>query len=155
MFSVWLLSDYHDTGALGLRRRWATAWAMGSWVVPLANMWWPRRIVDEMWFGSYSTAAPGGRVTPGTTTPMVSTWWSLLLLCCGLPVAGWGAYFATGRWWPAEHGVALEAALCATVAAVICRVANGLLAMVVVDSITSRQAERAAALRERASATAH
>jgi len=147
LFSVWMFAAYHDVGALGVRRRWATGWAVGSWLVPLANLWWPKRIVDEMWFGSDRTVPPGSSVHPRATTPLVSTWWVLLLLGGALPVLGWGGYLATGQWSPRYHGPALEIALCATVFAVICRVANGLLAMVVVDGITSRQHERATALR--------
>jgi hypothetical protein len=146
LFSVWMFAAYHDVGALGVRRRWATGWAVGSWLVPLANLWWPKRIVDEMWFGSHRTVPPGASVYPGATTPLVSAWWALLLLGGTLPVLGWGGYLAVEEWWPGYHGQALEVALCATVLAVICRVANGLLAMVVVDAVTSRQRERATAL---------
>ncbi|WP_369391458.1 DUF4328 domain-containing protein [Streptomyces sp. CG1] len=51
----------------------ARGWAIGGWFCPVVNLWFPRRIVLDVWDAS---APWGSRVRHG----LVNSWWALWLL---------------------------------------------------------------------------
>ncbi|MEW2621768.1 DUF4328 domain-containing protein [Streptomyces sp. NPDC048106] len=53
--------------------RMKRGWAIGSWFVPIGNLWLPRRVVLDVWTAS---VPPGARVR---NTP-VNAWWTLWII---------------------------------------------------------------------------
>jgi hypothetical protein len=51
----------------------ARAWVIAGWVVPLANLWYPRRVVVDIWDASSSGEKPDGHA-------LINVWWTLWLL---------------------------------------------------------------------------
>lgn len=59
--------------------RTTPGWGVGSWFVPVANLWVPFRAVADLWRNS----APPGASGPEPTPPDVGRWWTLFV---GVPV---------------------------------------------------------------------
>ncbi|MER5811987.1 DUF4328 domain-containing protein [Streptomyces sp. NPDC002033] len=57
-------------------------WAIGSWFVPLLNLWRPYRIAIEMWAACVRPAPGPGRPVKTSFLP-VNLWWGLFV-CTGL-----------------------------------------------------------------------
>lgn len=51
----------------------ARAWVIAYWVVPIANLWYPRRVVVDIWDASSTGDKPGGHA-------LINVWWALWLL---------------------------------------------------------------------------
>ncbi|WP_328494389.1 DUF4328 domain-containing protein [Streptomyces sp. NBC_00414] len=49
--------------------RMKRGWTCWSWFVPIVNLWFPRRIMEDVWDAS----SPAGRASHG----LVNTWWTL------------------------------------------------------------------------------
>ncbi|MCW2914211.1 MAG: hypothetical protein JWN52_2279 [Actinomycetia bacterium] len=61
--------------ALAIRddgQRWGRPWVVFGWIVPIANFWVPKQIVDDIW----STSAPAQEGRQGVRKPLlVAVWW--------------------------------------------------------------------------------
>lgn len=57
------------------RFRFSPAFAVGAWLVPVANIWWSRAVLDELWAASRPDGDPG---TDGHS-PLVRAWWVCVL----------------------------------------------------------------------------
>jgi hypothetical protein len=60
--------------------RMSRGWTVGSWFVPVVNLWFPLRIVEDVW----RTSRPGvpqdtDRVDGLPQSPLVRAWWSAVL----------------------------------------------------------------------------
>ncbi|MFF9602905.1 DUF4328 domain-containing protein [Streptomyces sp. NPDC014684] len=55
----------------------ARAWVIAGWVVPLANFWFPRRVVLDVWDSSGPLGAPPRHA-------LVNLWWALWLVSTGV-----------------------------------------------------------------------
>ncbi|WP_307082542.1 DUF4328 domain-containing protein [Streptomyces canus] len=53
--------------------RKARAWLIAGWVVPIASLWYPRRVVVDIWDASSTGEKPGGHA-------LINVWWTLWLL---------------------------------------------------------------------------
>ncbi|MEU9325215.1 DUF4328 domain-containing protein [Streptomyces canus] len=51
----------------------ARAWVIAGWVVPIASLWYPRRVVVDIWDASSTGDRPDGHV-------LINIWWTLWLL---------------------------------------------------------------------------
>ncbi|WP_328977942.1 DUF4328 domain-containing protein [Streptomyces canus] len=51
----------------------ARAWVIAGWVVPIASLWYPRRVVVDIWDASRTGEKPGGHA-------LINVWWTLWLL---------------------------------------------------------------------------
>ncbi|MGW3356087.1 DUF4328 domain-containing protein [Streptomyces bungoensis] len=51
----------------------ARAWAIAGWIVPIASLWYPRRVILDVWDASDPA---GGRPRHG----LINLWWALWLL---------------------------------------------------------------------------
>ncbi|MEU4086106.1 DUF4328 domain-containing protein [Streptomyces aureus] len=51
---------------------WSRAWVIGSWFVPILNLWRPRQIMTEIWDAS----RPAGTAS---RLGLVNTWWAFVL----------------------------------------------------------------------------
>ncbi|MHA5052636.1 DUF4328 domain-containing protein [Streptomyces sp. SD15] len=59
-------------------------WAVGGWFVPVVNLWFPRRIMLDIWDAS----SPAGRGRHG----LVNAWWTLWIISLAADRAGVTAY---------------------------------------------------------------
>ncbi|MEV5594710.1 DUF4328 domain-containing protein [Streptomyces sp. NPDC052496] len=53
-------------------------WAIGSWFVPIGNLWLPFRVAKETWQASVQSAPDGSPRT--VSTALVRAWWTLWVL---------------------------------------------------------------------------
>jgi hypothetical protein len=53
--------------------RKARAWVIAGWVVPIASLWYPRRVVVDIWDASSTGDRPRGHA-------LINVWWTLWLL---------------------------------------------------------------------------
>ncbi|MFF0080880.1 DUF4328 domain-containing protein [Streptomyces canus] len=51
----------------------ARAWVIAGWVVPIASLWYPRRVVVDIWDASSTGDTPDGHA-------LINIWWTLWLL---------------------------------------------------------------------------
>lgn len=78
VFIAWLFLARADVDAFGRHAQsWARPWLFFGWVVPLANLVIPHRIVADLWIGGN----PADDDDPErTSTSPVDYWWMFLLL---------------------------------------------------------------------------
>jgi hypothetical protein len=53
--------------------RKARAWVIAGWVVPIASLWYPRRVVVDIWDASSTREKPEGH-------GLINAWWTLWLI---------------------------------------------------------------------------
>jgi hypothetical protein len=72
-FAVWTWAAYSRLGALGYERRYSSTWAAGGWFVPFANLFIPKRIVNDL----VDAEVPRRGVTAATVTlrRWTMAWW--------------------------------------------------------------------------------
>ncbi|WP_157964019.1 DUF4328 domain-containing protein [Actinocorallia populi] len=78
VFIVWLFLARADVDAFGRHAQsWGRPWLFFGWVIPLANLVIPHRIVADLWIGGN----PADDDDPEhTSTSLVDYWWMFLLL---------------------------------------------------------------------------
>ncbi len=55
-------------------------WVVGAWFCPVVNLWWPRRIVDDIWRASRPGKPDGQeRIDILPVSPLVRVWWLTLI----------------------------------------------------------------------------
>ncbi|MEU0161386.1 DUF4328 domain-containing protein [Streptomyces sp. NPDC006261] len=64
-------AEVFDLGA----QKMGPGWAVGSWFVPVANLWFPYRVADGIWTGSAPIGPEGGRVA--VPRALLNFWWAL------------------------------------------------------------------------------
>ena len=129
IFLFWFRRAYANLDILRGGKRHGTGWAVGSWFVPILNLFRPKQITNEIWRGS---SAPENARIP----LFVHFWWAFWLLS----TFGENAYGRT-----TAESVEEERLL--TVVLVVTEVAEilaGVLAILLVRRVTRRQEERAA-----------
>lgn len=69
---VWLHRSHRLVSATrGAASRYGQGWTIGAWFVPVANLWIPKQIHDDIWRRTRSTQEPA------TVTPLLHWWWAL------------------------------------------------------------------------------
>jgi Domain of unknown function (DUF4328) len=133
MFVVWLWRARLNAELINPHEQHlARGWAIGGWICPIVNFWFPFRIVHDIW----RVSRPAGLTSPGRP---VHWWWT-----------AWVLYLIARIWLRAElrSEESLEAlrgiAVAHTVAAVLEGVA-GVLVIVVIRQITTWQKAPASA----------
>jgi len=81
LFIAWFFQAYKNLRRLGVASmRWGNGWAIGSWFVPILNMWRPKQIANDIWRGS----EPGAEVNAGwrqiPVPSLLHWWWALFLI---------------------------------------------------------------------------
>jgi hypothetical protein len=113
---------------------WGPGWAIGGWLIPLANLVIPALVVNAAYKGS---EAPAGRRYPGYGRPgLIVAWWLTFVIGGRLQNASGRDVSGQGVVYPVTY-TTMEAALAITAA---------LLAIAIVRAITRLQSERQAAL---------
>jgi hypothetical protein len=77
-FIVWFWRAYSNLIPLGRLRSRKAGWAIGSWFVPLGNMFIPYRIGAEIW--TQSRPEPGPMPSRDPDMEPVISWWALFLI---------------------------------------------------------------------------
>jgi Domain of unknown function (DUF4328) len=73
-FLVWLFQARRNAEVIGgVRQRWGTPWLVLGWVVPVVNLWIPRRIMIDIWKAS-EPERPALR-----PYALVDVWWGCFL----------------------------------------------------------------------------
>ncbi|MFF3379947.1 DUF4328 domain-containing protein [Streptomyces sp. NPDC002680] len=106
------------------------AWAGWGWFVPVVNLWFPRRIMLDIWDASSraGTRAPQG---------LVNTWWTLWILALLTNRAGYTAYRN------ADTADEIQDAVGQVLLSDVADVAAAVLAILVVLRLTRMQHEKA------------
>jgi hypothetical protein len=79
LFLCWFFRMRRTTGLMAPDQfRRGPGWAVGTWFIPLANLWMPYRIAMEMWMAATFLPHDGGQ-RQARTWP-VNTWWALFVL---------------------------------------------------------------------------
>jgi hypothetical protein len=74
-FVVWFVIAYRNLDGLGARQRWGTGWAIGGWFVPVANLFMPKRLANDLWAGSHRSSASRAVRAPETSM-LLNCWWA-------------------------------------------------------------------------------
>jgi hypothetical protein len=77
LFVAWLWRA-HDQAAGPLRHR--RGWVLAGWLLPVANLWMPPRVIHDIWTSS-ARFRLAERHAIGT---LIAAWWSTLLAAIGL-----------------------------------------------------------------------
>ncbi|MFJ4978014.1 DUF4328 domain-containing protein [Streptomyces coeruleorubidus] len=78
LFIAWFFWTRRNTGLLAPDRfRKGPGWAIGGWLIPLANFWLPYRIAVDMWGAASPLPADGEPYRAGIWP--VNLWWGLLV----------------------------------------------------------------------------
>lgn len=112
-------------------------WTVGSWFVPVVNLWFPRRIAIDIWDASgdrsKSLETPAERSTPG----LINAWWTLWLVSI---LAG---RFAGRRYSAAEEPEQINSALTGMMVSDALDIVAAVLAILFVHRLTRMQDEKA------------
>lgn len=135
---TWLFRHHKQVAAASERApRYRRGWTIGGWLVPIANLWIPKQVVDDVWRLSAPDAHHDASDAPRPHVPARHHWWWGLWLVGGVvnqvagtlepsDPAGWRTLYAT-----AVSGDVLWAAA-------------GLLLGLIVRDVTRRTYERVA-----------
>jgi hypothetical protein len=78
VFVIWLFRVRANSEKINDRRhRWGRPWLVLAWIVPFANLAWPKQLVDDIWMASdphFLTASAWRRPW------LVRAWWTMWLL---------------------------------------------------------------------------
>jgi hypothetical protein len=93
-FAAWLLRARLNSGRIcAAPQRLRARWAVGAWLVPVMNLWWPRVVLVDVWRASNPDVPPVGAdlraVRPGR---LIDVWWITSLL--GHTIAAIGVLWA-------------------------------------------------------------
>jgi uncharacterized protein DUF4328 len=82
LFVIWLFRVRSNAEKISDRRhRWGKPWLVLTWFVPIANLWWPRQVVEDIWTASdlrFLNASTWRRPW------LVWVWWTTWLLYLAL-----------------------------------------------------------------------
>ncbi|MGW6056401.1 DUF4328 domain-containing protein [Streptomyces sp. NPDC055189] len=118
-------------------------WTVGSWFVPIVNLWFPRRIALDIWDASGDRQVALDRtLTLGDASgrarhPLVNGWWTLWV--AGILVGRW----ASMQYWEAEEAEEIDGAISALMLADVIDIAAAVLAILVVLRLTRMQDAKA------------
>jgi Domain of unknown function (DUF4328) len=87
LFIVWFFRAYENVNkADSQKTSLATGWAIGSWFVPVMNLFRPHRIMLEIWDGTQTALAVPGK---SAERPLyVNVWWICWMIGLALALVG-------------------------------------------------------------------
>ena len=139
LFLVWMHRASENLRFLGaLGQRFSPGWAVGWWFIPIMNLSRPYQAMAEIWKGSAPDLRSGGRIDwkYGSVAPLLGWWWGLWVAfgLCGV-IAGF-------VWAGESDAVPSSGALWLYLLASALMFGTGVLAILIVRRITSRQEEK-------------
>jgi hypothetical protein len=139
IFIAWFYRAYGNLPALGVPHpRHGRGWAIGSWFVPIANLFLPKQLANDVWRSGdpgLSPGDPGWQAAP--VAALVNWWWALWLL------GGMTATLAGNLMSDADTLDAFRAGVIVDAASQVLGLASVLAAIAVVKRSTRRQESRA------------
>jgi hypothetical protein len=137
VFIRWLRAAYRNADVVAPgTRRYGHGWAIGSWFVPILNLWRPKQIVNDVWRAGGSDASgsePGG---------LLVAWWTAFVL------SGWAANIAMRGVFGDQTPEDVRDSSIALAVSDGVDVFGAILAILVVRAATDRLDGRAARMRE-------
>ena len=85
VFIIWFHRAYQQVRALGGEMRYSDGWAIGSWFIPIAGLWIPKKLANDIWWGS---SPPEERAWP--SHPALLTAWWLAWILAGMGARAYG-----------------------------------------------------------------
>ncbi|MGB3437377.1 MAG: DUF4328 domain-containing protein [Actinophytocola sp.] len=81
VFLIWLWRARVNSERLsGVHQRMSRGWTIGAWFCPIVNLWFPRRIVDDIWRASRpGVPADQLQIDPLPLSPLVRAWWLVVI----------------------------------------------------------------------------
>lgn len=81
VFLTWLTRARANAERMNnVQHRMSRGWTVGAWFCPIVNLWFPRRIVDDIWRASRpGVPADQYRVDGLPLSPLVRVWWFLMI----------------------------------------------------------------------------
>jgi uncharacterized membrane protein YidH (DUF202 family) len=83
-FAAWTFMQYRRLDDLRDEKRYANWWAISGWLIPVANLFVPFRIVRDIWNATVKRLAERRAIRSGEAGaagfPIVPVWWALWLL---------------------------------------------------------------------------
>jgi Domain of unknown function (DUF4328) len=73
LFCLWLLRARANAERIMSCQRYGRSWVVVGWVFPIANLWIPKQIVDDVWRAS-------ARRADGRKPRLVLAWWACYLV---------------------------------------------------------------------------
>ena len=138
---IWFRRAYRNTWAIGATgQRFKPGWAVGSWFVPILNLFRPKQIADDIWRASDPALERGAQWN--SAVPAVFHWWWFAYLASEFLYRGAGQVLLSSN--PTLDQL-VNASLAYIFGDALFALA-GILAIQVVKKITERQSARAAAL---------
>lgn len=139
-FLLWYSRAYRNIAALGVSRpRWGRGWAVGYWFIPIANLFRPKQVMNDIWRGSDPQLSVNtANLQNLPVNPLLHWWWAAWLL------SGWISNFAIRRAFDDQAPTIdnLQAQATGYVVTDVADLVVGVLAILVIRSITARQEER-------------
>ncbi|OEV27942.1 hypothetical protein AN219_21655 [Streptomyces nanshensis] len=118
--------------------RYSSAMAVGSWFIPVCNLFMPKQVMNDVWSAS-NTAVPdwyGYGQRPPVRRGLVNTWWIFWLIYLCFFSANWDSWYDQSSISNAEESVAIAMFMD------FFGIPASILAMVLVSRLTSMQDER-------------
>jgi hypothetical protein len=79
-FIPWFHRAYSNLPRLGFRElRYGPGWAIGSWFVPILNLWRPKQIANDIYRASDPAKSPRLNYWTEPLTPLLGWWWGLFI----------------------------------------------------------------------------
>ena len=118
-FLMWFHRVRANLPALGATdARWSPGWAVGSWFIPVMNLFRPYQIMSEVWRASDPLETPPAwRERP--VSPLLGWWWALWLAG---GVISFGGGLLQGSLWVLESGLITLLSVVASVLSVLCTI---------------------------------
>ncbi|MEV0353108.1 DUF4328 domain-containing protein [Nonomuraea sp. NPDC050680] len=131
-FLVWLFKVRVNAEILspGGHRR-GQPWLIFGWVVPIVNFWFPKQIVDDIWYASSRVPSP--------PRGLFNAWWAAWL------IGSWVTNVGSRLLFKAEELESLAAAARFDVVSIVLMLIAAVLAIGVIRKITEAQEEHRAA----------
>jgi len=137
-FIRWFLDAYRNVRPLGGERDHTEKWAGWAWFVPFLNLWRPKQIANEIWRAS-DPEHPNEFPSSSTHVwGMLTLWWVFWL------ASNFASNVATRLAFKDDTAESLQNSTLAYLVGDSIDIVAAVLAIVVVKSITTRQAQRAA-----------
>jgi hypothetical protein len=103
-FLVWFFRMRRATGPLAPGRfRDGPGWAVGAWVIPLANLWLPYRVAFDMWKAATPLPSDGESHRPRIWP--LNLWWALFVLSALVNLLAGTKYQDTGALTDIQDGL--------------------------------------------------
>ncbi len=84
-FMLWMLQARLNAQSLTrVPHRWFKTFILMGWIIPIANCWIPKQIVDDIWASSRPGGVPGENIGRETHSGLVWAWWISWLLASGM-----------------------------------------------------------------------